>query len=183
MAYINTTTGQYPLSAADVRAAHPNTSFPSEVAGFEAALIDMGYAVVQATPEPAITYTQNLAEGAPKKGKTGYTQTWIISDASAEQITERTDAEAASIRQERNQRLADCDWTQLPDAPVDASAWAAYRQDLRDVTSQPGFPWNIIWPMSPGTVLVRARNADGTYAADDPTTPDTNEAWLEAPVQ
>lgn len=30
---------------------------------------------------------------------------------------------------------------------------------------------------------VRARNEDGTYAADDPTTPDTNEAWVEAPQQ
>lgn len=180
MAYINTTTGDYPLSAADVRAAYPNTSFPAELAGFEAALIDMGYAVVQQVPEPAITYTQNLAEGAPKKSKSGYSQTWVISDASAEEIIERTDAEAVSVRQERNQRLADCDWTQLPDAPVDAAAWAAYRQDLRDVTSQLGFPWDVVLPTPPGTVLVRARNADGTFAADDPATPDVDEAWVGA---
>lgn len=150
MSYINTVTGDYPLSAADVRAAYPNTSFPAELAGFEAALAEMGYAVVQATPEPVITYTQNLAEGAPKKSKSGYSQTWVISDASAEEITERTDAEAASVRQDRNQRLAACDWTQLPDAPVDAAAWATYRQALRDVTSQPGFPWNVTWPVLPG---------------------------------
>lgn len=149
MAYINTTTGHYPLSAADVCAAHPNTSFPAEVAGFEAAIAEMGYAVVQQVPEPVITYAQNVAEDAPKKSKSGYVQVWVISDASTEEITERTDAKAGNIRQKRNQRLADCDWTQLPDAPVNAAAWAAYRQDLRDVTSQAGFPWDITWPEQP----------------------------------
>jgi hypothetical protein len=74
----------------------------------------------------------------------------VVSDASAEEVTERTDDEAASVRQDRNQRLADCDWTQLPDAPVDATAWATYRQTLRDVTAQQGFPWNVIWPSTPG---------------------------------
>lgn len=149
MAYINITSGAYPLSAADIRAEHPNTSFPAEVAGFEEAIAEMGYAVVQPTPQPAVTYTQNISEGVPKKSKSGYSQTWVVSDASAEEVTERTDDEAASVRQDRNQRLADCDWTQLPDAPVDATVWAAYRQALRDVTDQSGFPWEITWPSEP----------------------------------
>lgn len=182
MAYINTTTGDYPLSAADVRAAHSNTSFPSEVAGFEAALVGMGYAVVQQVPEPAITYTQNIAEGAPAESDGTYQQTWVISNASAEEVAERTARQSVDIRQERNQRLADCDWTQLPDAPVDAAAWATYRQELRNVTSQAGFPWEVNWPAVPGeTVLVRARNEDGTYVADDPATPQ-DEAYVEVPI-
>lgn len=37
------------------------------------------------------------------------------------------------IRLWRNAQLAATDWTQLPDAPVDAAAWAAYRQALRDI--------------------------------------------------
>lgn len=150
MSYINTATNDYPLSAADVRAAYPNTSFPAELAGFEAAIADMGYAVVQQVPQPAVTYTQNVTEGAPAKSGGTYQQTWIVSDASAEEVTERTDAQATNVRQDRNQRLADCDWTQLPDAPVDATAWATYRQTLRDVTAQQGFPWNVIWPSTPG---------------------------------
>lgn len=52
----------------------------------------------------------------------------------------------AIIRAERNRRLADCDWTQLSDAPIDAAAWAAYRQALRDITGQAGFPWAVAWP-------------------------------------
>jgi len=37
------------------------------------------------------------------------------------------------IRLWRNAQLSMSDWTQLPDAPVDAAAWAAYRQSLRDI--------------------------------------------------
>lgn len=56
---------------------------------------------------------------------------------------------AEEIREERNNRLAVCDWTQLPDAPVDQTAWAFYRQELRDITDQEGFPANVIWPVPP----------------------------------
>ena len=59
------------------------------------------------------------------------------------------DAEWAAVRIERNAKLAASDWTQLPDAPVDAAAWAEYRQALRDVTDQAD-PFNIVWPTAPG---------------------------------
>lgn len=51
---------------------------------------------------------------------------------------------------QRNDLLAGCDWTQLPDVPAPtAELWAPYRQALRDITDQPGFPDNIIWPTPP----------------------------------
>jgi hypothetical protein len=60
------------------------------------------------------------------------------------------DAEQAkAVRADRNRRLADSDWTQLADAPVDKTAWATYRQALRDVPAQAGFPWNVQWPDTP----------------------------------
>jgi hypothetical protein len=60
------------------------------------------------------------------------------------------DAEQAkAVRTDRNQRLKDTDWTQVADAPVDKAAWAAYRQALRDITAQAGFPWNVTWPTQP----------------------------------
>ena len=57
--------------------------------------------------------------------------------------------QAKGVRDDRNKRLADCDWTQLADAPVDDLVWAAYRQGLRDVPLQAGFPWDISWPEAP----------------------------------
>jgi hypothetical protein len=60
------------------------------------------------------------------------------------------DAEQAkSVRASRNDKLKECDWTQLADSTADKDAWAAYRQALRDITSQAGFPWTIDWPEQP----------------------------------
>ena len=56
---------------------------------------------------------------------------------------------AAAARSERNRLLAASDWTQVPDAPVDQQAWAEYRQALRDVPQQNGFPTDINWPTKP----------------------------------
>jgi len=56
---------------------------------------------------------------------------------------------AAEARVKRNALLAQSDWTQVADAPVDQTAWATYRQALRDITVQAGFPENIDWPIAP----------------------------------
>jgi hypothetical protein len=54
------------------------------------------------------------------------------------------------VRQERNRRLNESDWRLSPDAPVaDKAAWVAYRQALRDVPKQAGFPFDVAWPEEP----------------------------------
>jgi len=60
------------------------------------------------------------------------------------------DAEQAkSVRASRTQKLSDSDWTQIADSTADKTAWATYRQQLRDITGQAGFPWTITWPDAP----------------------------------
>jgi hypothetical protein len=60
------------------------------------------------------------------------------------------DAEQAkSVREQRTEKLKDCDWTQIADSTADKTAWATYRQALRDITGQAGFPWTITWPDAP----------------------------------
>ena len=56
---------------------------------------------------------------------------------------------AAEAMAKRKVLLVQCDWTQLPDVSVDKEAWAAYRQALRDMTNQEGYPLEIIWPEAP----------------------------------
>jgi len=53
------------------------------------------------------------------------------------------------VRVKRDRLLAASDWTQVADAPVDHAAWAVYRQALRDVPQQAGFPANVVWPVKP----------------------------------
>lgn len=52
-------------------------------------------------------------------------------------------------RTQRNQLLSETDWTQIADAPVDKGIWATYRQALRDIPQQIGFPTTITWPVKP----------------------------------
>jgi hypothetical protein len=61
------------------------------------------------------------------------------------------DAEQAkAVRADRNQKLGQTDWTQGKDIADNIStAWATYRQALRDVPSQAGFPWTVQWPTQP----------------------------------
>jgi len=62
---------------------------------------------------------------------------------------------AAAARVQRDRLLAACDWTQVPDSPLDAAAkaeWASYRQALRDVPEQPGFPSTVTWPEPPASL-------------------------------
>lgn len=53
------------------------------------------------------------------------------------------------VKQYRTTLLQLCDWTQLPDAPVDAAAWAAYRQTLRDFPASWTFGPTVTFPDPP----------------------------------
>ena len=67
----------------------------------------------------------------------------------SEQTGEPRPVKATLMRRYRNALLKECDWTQVADAPVNAEAWATYRQALRDVPQQEGFPETIEWPEAP----------------------------------
>jgi len=57
---------------------------------------------------------------------------------------------AAEVRAERNARLVATDWTQAADVPQAVKdSYVLYRQALRDVPTQVGFPWTITWPDAP----------------------------------
>ena len=64
--------------------------------------------------------------------------------------TGANDRKAAEVRAERDTKLAASDWTQMPDYNgANKTAWATYRQALRDVPAQAGFPWDVTWPEMP----------------------------------
>lgn len=53
---------------------------------------------------------------------------------------------ATNIRAERDARLASTDWKVMPDSPHDTPEVRAYRQALRNLPQQEGFPFEAIWP-------------------------------------
>lgn len=62
------------------------------------------------------------------------------------QLAYETHARACAIRAERDKRIAVTDFYLLPDTPTQPAGLASYRQALRDVPQQPGFPWVVEWP-------------------------------------
>ena len=86
--------------------------------------------------------TEQVLENTPEEQAQ-----WDIMQA--EYAAGANDRAAAEIRTERDAKLSESDWTQVADAPVDKTAWATYRQSLRDVPSQSGFPNEVTWPTEP----------------------------------
>lgn len=88
----------------------------------------------------------------PAPQDTAYTS-WSWADGIKRWLPVRTPAAVAmDVRAERDRRLAQCDWVTVRAAELGEpvpSAWAAYRQALRDLPLQPGFPGNPEWPAEP----------------------------------
>jgi hypothetical protein len=139
----------YPYSAGQLRRDNPNTSFPKQVP--DAILAGYGVYPVTFAAQPDIDErTQKVEQEAqPTLVGGNWTIGWTTSSKTAEEIAEYDADAAASVRAERDGLLAQSDWTQVADAPVDATAWATYRQALRDITDQASFPYDINWPTQP----------------------------------
>lgn len=59
---------------------------------------------------------------------------------------------AENVRSERDRRLAETDYYMMPDYPSDSNnieEMKAYRQSLRDIPKQEGFPSKFTWPDVP----------------------------------
>ena len=140
------TLARYPYTVTDLRFETPNTSFPSQLSADD--LSDFGLVPVALTEQPALDYTKNVERSAVNQ-RAGWIETWLVSDASPAEVSERMYNKARAVRVKRNDMLTDSDGTQIADAPVNQAAWAGYRQALRDISGQPGFPWTITWPEAP----------------------------------
>jgi hypothetical protein len=79
-----------------------------------------------------------------------YVVNGVLVDLPADVIEEK-DLERSwhNLRKTRWQLLVSSDWTQVSDAPVDAAAWAVYRQQLRDLPANTTDPRNVVWPEPP----------------------------------
>jgi hypothetical protein len=131
----------------EFRALHPNTSMPQQLS--EALLNSMGADVVFEGPQASPTrYQVAFADGVQQTNGKWFTK-WSVKDMDAEAIAAKDAEQAKNVRKQRDDKLAECDWTQVDDAPVDKAVWATYRTALRNVPAQTGFPWTVEWPDAP----------------------------------
>ena len=120
----------------------------------EEILDSLGADVVFEGPQAQPTrYQVSFADGVEQiedaQGAGKWYTKYNVADMDTDAIAAKDAEQAKSVRQQRGEKLKDSDWTQVADAPVDQAAWATYRQALRDISSQEGFPWTITWPTEP----------------------------------
>jgi len=97
------------------------------------------------TREPYTTYVMQWVKGEDLIYRETVVSAVVDEEARAEAVSE-------AVRVERDRLLAACDWTQLADSVLDEAAlvlWQSYRQALRDVPQQAGFPDTVAWPAQP----------------------------------
>jgi hypothetical protein len=135
---------EYPIYEGEVRLRFPNVSFPDNFDAPE------GYVKIVSTTAPENLPYHYIDNEVPVFQDGQWVQQWKqvpFSDAQkAEQLVKIT----VGARQRRHMMLGASDWTQGKDIPDSISTpWATYRQALRDVPAQSGFPENIQWPVPP----------------------------------
>lgn len=116
----------------------------------EEILNSLGADVVFEGPQSQPTrYQTAFRDGVQQIDGKWYTKYSVV-DLDADGIAAKDAGQAKAVRADRDQRLKDSDWTQGKDIPDNISnVWATYRQALRDVPQQAGFPWDVQWPTQP----------------------------------
>ena len=149
---------------------HSNTSLPRV---WDANVCSaLGIDPVFITPKPEVTgYTQAIRNGVTQDANGNWVQAWSVVDMFADTTEDgvtTTKAEheaayqadldakaAAAVRTQRDKLLAESDWVTVKAVDQNAAdnlgiqvpqVWLDYRQALRDITTQDGFPHNVIWP-------------------------------------
>ena len=126
----------------------PHISLPADLTQDES--LPLGYVYVRSQSAP--TYNPNthkLVEFGPVKRDGEWVYGYTAKPLNKTELKQAAERAAINARATRNRLLADCDWTQLPDAVVDKQAWSKYREALRGISKQKGFPLSIEWPTMP----------------------------------
>ena len=157
--YVKVNNGQaetYPYTIGRLRRDHPNTSFPKRLSDELLAEYDL----YRVDSEPQPVYDDKIERVAqdsmPVLTDGKWVIGWTVYPKEQEQIDRETEAQAESIRSQRNDLLAKCDWTVLVDSPLTEekkTEWLTYRQELRDISELENFPY-VTLPNDPDYVEV-----------------------------
>lgn len=132
---------KYPYTLLNLVKDNPQVSFPKNIS--KELLATYGLYEVEYTEPPEFnSQVQALRESFPLNDGVFWKRLWIIENLPLETAS-------SNVRSYRSRLLSESDWTQAEDSPVDKAAWKTYRQSLRDITAQEGFPYNVIWPTPP----------------------------------
>ena len=127
-------------SIGQLRRDNPNTSFPKVPS--DALLADWGvypYTMQDCPEYDHLTQTVQRLDITQVNGS--WVQGWEVNNLPTEDA-------ARNIRSQRDNLLSQTDWMALSDVTIEPY-WREYRQQLRNLTTQEGFPYSVIWPTKP----------------------------------
>lgn len=144
---LNNEIQDFPYSLKNLKEDNPNTSFPAKLS--DQMLAEWGVYRIVYADRPAVEHNETIvANAAPTLIDGAWVLGWSVILMTDDEIS----AIALDVRFKRDELLTQCDWTQMPDSPLDSTtkaSWATYRIALRDISEQAGFPTNITWPTAP----------------------------------
>lgn len=148
---INGTVIEYPYTIRRLREDYPSVSFPVTP---DAALLSEYnvFPVLPSDPPNFNRFTHDCKLANPVLVDGNWVRGWNVTELDAAKIEFNRSEESMNVRNVRDYKLSLTDWTQLKDIKLSESRlaqWAEYRQNLRDVPAQEGFPFVIIWPNQP----------------------------------
>lgn len=147
---INGQVAQFPYTTAELRHDNPSTSFPQNITDELLAVYGVVAVVRAELPEFDAARQKITDRDSPVLVDGVWTIQRTVVEKSELEIAIEYKNLAAVMRNKRNELLAECDWTQGKDVPNTVSDfWGAYRQALRDVPLQVGFPHSVVWPKKP----------------------------------
>lgn len=140
--YIKVTNGIGAIySLQKLREDNPDQVFPVNMSN--ESLAQWGVYPVSVPTPPVVDFmVEYLSQGPFYEVNGNWTFDWVQN-----QVPD--DVAKRNVRTHRNKLLSECDWTQLADSPVSKYEWAEYRQQLRDLPQQQGFPYSVVWPNEP----------------------------------
>ena len=130
---------KYPYSFGNLRMDFPNVSFPADVN--DESINQLYVYRVQQTERPVYDDTVSTLIDSVELVNEKWIQKWIVENLSEELAI-------LNVRRKRNRLLSDTDFLALSDGVL-TEEWAAYRQALREVPQQTGFPFEVVWPVKP----------------------------------
>lgn len=138
-----------PLIEDNFRQLFPKVSFPKPLS--REAVEPFGYGLFKHSDKPTVGRYEEAIEILPVQDDDGvWVQEWDTVEVSQEARQAIDSSKANSVRAARNTLLSQTDWTQAKDIPDEvSSAWTSYRQALRDIPEQAGFPWDVSWTQKP----------------------------------
>jgi hypothetical protein len=110
--------------------------------------IQSGESYVEGSIDSSFYYIEdNVAVEIPPK-----TSPYAVFNFTTKQWVLNENLAIANVLPKRQKLLYSSDWTQIPNGPLtqqQQEAWAVYRQQLRDIPQQSGYPFNVVWPTPP----------------------------------